>query len=58
MSKSYENRRGFPEEGWERLYSKRKKMREDILDDDDWDEEQIDIIGQNGSLGDLHEDEI
>lgn len=33
-------------------------MREDLLDDDGWDEEKIDLIGQNGSLGDLYEDEI
>jgi hypothetical protein len=58
MSKSYDIRKELPEEGWERLYSKRKKMREDLLDDDGWDEEKIDLIGQNGSLGDLYEDEI
>ena len=50
MGKFYQKRNN-QDEYEDRIFSKKKKMKEDLLDDDDWDEDRIDIIGSNGNIG-------
>jgi hypothetical protein len=51
MAKPFYPRRTAQDDFEDRVYSKKKKMKEDILDDDDWDEDRMDIIGANGNVG-------
>jgi hypothetical protein len=51
MAKPYYPRRTNQEDYDDKVYSKRKKLKEDMLDDDEWDEDRMDIIGANGNVG-------
>jgi len=54
MAKSHKNKIDYEDENdlegnVERI--KKMKIKEILLDDEDWDETRMDIIGQNGPIG-------
>lgn len=45
------------DEGWDRIWGSKNNHKEDnmfVNDDSNWDEDRMDVIGQNGNTGDYY----